>query len=148
MIGDSVESVALGKQLAAAAGMMLAVTLSHALGLTAISKTLRLRAERLKEMDFSWRSLGLMACMALMLLLLHTAEIFLFAAFYIGVGAIAALDEALYYSAAAYATLGRTAEHFPGNWRLIGAFEALIGFLMIGWSTAFMTSKANRLMPD
>ena len=60
---------------------------------------------------------------------------------------IETLDEALYYSAAAYATLGRTGEFFPEAWRLIGAFEALIGFLMIGWSTAFITSKATRLMP-
>lgn len=147
MVEQDIETVALGQQLLAAAGMMLVVTLTHALGLTAISKTLRLRTERLKDMDFSWRSLALTAGMALMLLLLHTVEIFVFAAFYIIVGAIETLDEALYYSAAAYATLGRTGEFFPEAWRLIGAFEALIGFLMIGWSTAFITSKTNRLMP-
>ena len=47
----------------------------------------------------------------------------------------------------AYATLGRTADYFPPDWRLIGALEALIGFLLIGWSKAFIVSKANRLMP-
>jgi len=128
--------------------MMLVVTVTHSLGLTAVSKTLRLRTERLKEMDFSWRSLGLTAGMAIMLLLLHSVEIFLFAAFYIFVGAMAELEAALYYSAAAYATLGRTADYFPDSWRLFGAIEALIGFLMIGWSTAFIVSKTDRLMPD
>ena len=57
------------------------------------------------------------------------------------------VEEALYYSASAYATLGRGAEFFPADWRLIGALEALIGFLLIGWSTAFIVSKVNRLMP-
>ena len=148
MVEGDVETVALGKQLVAAAGMMLAVTLTHALGLIAISKTLRLREQRLKEMEFDWRSLGLAAGMALMLLMLHSFEIGLFALFYLGIGAMHTLEESLYYSASAYATLGRTADYFPEDWRLLGALEALIGFLMIGWSTAFVVSKANRLMPD
>ena len=148
MIEESIQSVALGKQLVAAAGMMLAVTMAHTLGLTTISKVLKLRTERLKEMDFSVRSLGLTAGMALMLLLLHSVEIALFAFFYLAIDAMAALEEALYYSASAYTTLGRTADYFPHSWRLFGAIEALIGFLMIGWSTAFIVSKANRLMPD
>lgn len=146
--GETIETVALGKQLLAATGMMLVITITHALGLTAISKTLRLKDQRLKEMDFSCKSLVLTAGMALMLLLLHSVEIALFAVFYVAVGALQGSEEALYNSASAYATLGRTAEYFPENWRLIGAIEALIGFLMIGWSTAFIVSKANRLMPD
>jgi len=148
MIGESIETVALGRQVLAAAGMMLVVTIAHTLGLTTISKTLKLRTERLKEMDFSLLSLGLTAGMALMLLLLHSLEIALFALFYLAIGAMGALEEALYCSASAYTTLGRTADYFPHDWRLFGAIEALIGFLMIGWSTAFIVSKANRLMPD
>lgn len=58
------------------------------------------------------------------------------------------LEEALYYSASAYATLGQTAEYFPDEWRLIGAVEALIGFVLISWSTAFMATTLNRLRRD
>lgn len=148
MVAEGAETVALGKQVLISAGMMLAVSITHALGLVTISKVLSLRAERLKKMDFGWHSLGLTAGMALMLLTLHSLEIALFAFFYLAIGAMGALEEALYYSASAYATLGRTADYFPDDWRLIGAMEALIGFLMIGWSTAFIVSKANRLMPD
>jgi hypothetical protein len=42
--------------------------------------------------------------------------------------AIGSLEAALNCSASAYATLGRTADYFPADWRLVGAFEALIGF--------------------
>ncbi len=45
----------------------------------------------------------------------------------------------------AYATLGRTADYFPQAWRLIGPVEALVGFVLIGWSTAFVVSTMNRL---
>jgi hypothetical protein len=84
----------------------------------------------------------------LLLLGLHTLEIGIFAAFYLWIDAMQTIEESLYYSAAAYATLGRTADYFPSDWRLMGAIEALIGFLLIGWSTAFIVSKVNRLMPD
>lgn len=126
---------------------MLIMTVTHALGLTGISQALNLSGERLKEMTFDFRSIGLLSGMGLLLLLLHTIEIGIFAFFYLAIGAMQNLEEALYYSASAYATLGRTAEFFPRDWRLIGALEALIGFLLIGWSTAFIVSKATRLMP-
>lgn len=127
---------------------MLVMTVTHALGLTGISRLLDLRKEHLKEMSFSFKSIALMSGMGLLLLALHALEIGIFAVFYLLIDAMQTLEEALYYSASAYATLGRTADYFPADWRLIGALEALIGFLLIGWSTAFIVSKANRLMPD
>jgi voltage-gated potassium channel len=148
MVEEGAQTVTLGKQLAAAGGMMLVMTVTHALGLTGISKLLNLRKEHLKEMSFSFKSIALMSGMGLLLLALHALEIGVFAGFYLLIGAMQTLEESLYYSASAYATLGRTADYFPPDWRLIGALEALIGFLLISWSTAFMVSKANRLMPD
>lgn len=147
MVEESTQTIALGKQLAASGGMMLVMTLVHALGLTGISKALNLQTEHLKELDFSFKSVSIMSGMGLLLLALHTVEIGIFAAFYLWIQAMETVEEALYYSASAYATLGRTAEYFPDDWRLIGAIEALIGFLLIGWSTAFIVSKVNRLMP-
>ncbi|MGX7952679.1 hypothetical protein ACWPM1_08935 [Tsuneonella sp. HG249] len=147
MIEEAEKTVALSKQLAAAGGLMVVMTLIHALGLTAISRMLHLREKHLEELDFGIRSIFTMSAMGVLLLLLHTIEIGGFAWFYLWVGGVETVEEALFYSASAYATLGRTAEYFPPDWRLIGAFEALIGFLLIGWSTAFIVSKVNKLMP-
>jgi ascorbate-specific PTS system EIIC-type component UlaA len=35
---------------------------------------------------------------------------------------------------------------FPEEWRLVGALEALVGFLLIGWSTAFMVQTLRRII--
>ena len=69
-------------------------------------------------------------------------------AYYALVDAILALEAALYYSASAYATLGTPADDFPVEWRLVGALEALIGFLLIGWSTAFIVGNVGELTPE
>lgn len=148
VVEEGTQTVTLAKQLVAAGGMMLVITVVHALGLTAISKVLKLRRERLKEMSFSFKSISLLSAMGLLLLGLHTIEIAIFAGFYLSINAMETVEEALYYSASNYATLGRAAEYFPSDWRLMGAMEALIGFLLIGWSTAFIVSKGDRLMPD
>ena len=135
----------LGLQLGTSAALVLVMVIIHAVGLLSISRLLHLRSEELKEKTLDARSIGLLGAMGLMLFALHIFEIFLFALFYLAVEGMQTLEEALFYSASAYATLGWTAEYFPPQWRLIGAFEALVGFLLIGWSTAFMVGTMNRL---
>lgn len=135
----------IGWQLAASGLMMLAVTLVHGIGLMAISRVYKLDNERLEEHAFNLKAVGLMCGIALAIFTLHMVEIAMFALFYVWVDALRLFDEALYYSASAYATLGRTADYFPSDWRLIGAIEALIGFLMIGWSTAFVVKNVDKL---
>lgn len=137
-------TVDLGLQLAAIAGLSLVIVIMHTLGLIGISRLLGLREKRLLEHDFDFRAVGLIGSFGLLLILLHMVEILVFTIFYMGVSDLH-LEEALYYSASAYATLGRTADYFPSEWRLIGAFEGLIGFILIGWSTAFMVSTMQNL---
>jgi hypothetical protein len=87
-----------------------------------------------------------MGTYGLLLFLLHFLEIFVFAAFYKAVGAMRSMEEALYYSASCYATLGASTVGFSEEWRLVGALEALIGFILIGWSTAFMVRTLRRII--
>ena len=135
----------LGIQFAVAGGLVLVMTIMHSVGLVAISKALQLDRKRLIEHEFNASAIGLLGSMGLLLFALHIAEIVIFAGFFLFVDAMQTLEEALYYSASAYATLGWTAEYFPDEWRLIGALEALIGFILIGWSTAFMVGTMNNL---
>ena len=142
-----IQTITLGKQLGAAAALVIVMTVVHGLGLVGISRLLNLDDDRLEDHAFDAKAIGLMCALALMLFGLHILEIFIFASFYMLVEALPHLEEALYYSASAYATLGRTADYFPDEWRLLGAIEALIGFLLIGWSTAFIVSNVNKLRP-
>ncbi len=139
------KTIALGQQLAASAVLVLLLVVIHSLGLLIISNTLNLNSKKLKRAQLSIGSFALLGGMGLMIFALHILEIFVFAGFYMLVAHMGTLEEALYYSASAYATLGRTASYFPSEWRLMGAVEALIGFILIGWSTAFMVKTMNEI---
>lgn len=152
-IGNSIEqidetTVALGVQLGVTAGFVLLMTVIHAVGLLGISWLLGLKDERLREHDLNAWAIWLMARLGLCVFTLHLIEIAIFAGFYLAVGGVETVEEALYFSASAYATLGRTAEYFPPEWRLLGAIEALIGFILIGWSTAFVVSTIRKLSEE
>ena len=138
-------AIALGVQLGATGGLVLLMTIMHSLGLVGISRLLKLDAKRLQQHEFNLRAIMLLATLGLCVFVLHIAEIVVFALFYLIVGSLHTMEEALYYSSSAYATLGWTAAYFPTDWRLVGALEALIGFVLIGWSTAFMVNTTRRL---
>ena len=143
---DEVAVVELGLQLAVVAGFMLLMVVVHSSGLVAISRALHLHDEKALPNEFGLRASILMGTYGLLLFALHFVEIAIFAAFSRYVGAMHSMEEALYYSASCYATLGAAAENFAEKWRLVGALEALIGFVLIGWSTAFMVRTLRKII--
>ena len=136
----------LGLQLAVVAGFVLIMVVVHSAGLVGISRALRLHDERNIPNEFGLRAAFLMGSYGLLLFLLHFLEIFVFAAFYRAVGAMRSMEQALYYSASCYATLGASTTGFSEEWRLVGALEALVGFILIGWSTAFMVRTLRKII--
>ena len=136
----------LGIQLAVVSGFVLLMVIVHSAGLVGISRALHLHDERSIPNEFGLRASFLMGSYGLLLFLLHFLEIFVFAAFYKAVGAMRSMEQALYYSASCYATLGAATTGFSEEWRLVGALEALIGFILIGWSTAFMVRTLRRII--
>ena len=44
--------------------------------------------------------------------------------------------------------MGQSDLHFPEAWRLVGAIEGLIGFLLIGWSTAVFITDMNKVLRE
>ena len=132
-------------QLGTAAGLGLLMTVTHTLGLLGIARALRLKGRQLAPHAMDTRSVMLIGTLGLLLATLHIFEIVLFALLYLLVGAMGTFEDALYHSATAYSTLGMADGAFPREWRLVGAFEGLAGFVLIGWSTAFMVSTMNKL---
>lgn len=126
------------------AGLVLVLTMFHATGLLAIGRVLHLDPDVLKKRTIDLRGIFTMAGLGTMLFTVHILEITLFALFYLAIGVFGQLEDALFFSASAYTTLGLTAS-FPEAWRLLGAVEALIGFVLIGWSTAFIISTLEKL---
>jgi len=132
-------------QLAVSAGFVLLMVVVHSVGLLGIGKLLKLDEERLKKHRMNLGAVLLVGTTGTLLFLLHFLEIVIFALFYVWAEpSLGSFDDALYFSASAYATLGFT-RTVPEAWRLIGAFEAVIGFVLIGWSTAFVARMMDRL---
>ena len=115
----------------------------HAAGVTGALQQLRLRSATLGQ-GF-WAATGLFVIVAAWIVLLHLAEIAVWAVFYAWKGAIADLQTAFYFSAVTYTTTGYGDVVLPEGWRLTGGVEALTGIVMCGWSTGFFVAIVNRL---
>jgi len=140
--------MSLGVELLWSAGLVVLMTLVHGFGIVAVTKLLGLDDRKLKAHRLDLGAFGLLTSMTLSLFALHAIEIGLFALFYLHVGALGDLESALFYSASAYTTLGQPDLDFPDRWRLVGAFEGLVGFLLIGWSTAVFVTDMNKLLRE
>lgn len=81
------------------------------------------------------------------LFVVHTVEIWLWALVYMALGVFANFENALYFSTSTFATVGYGDIVLPTSWRLLGALEGVNGFLLIGWSTAYLVAASTRHGP-
>jgi len=77
----------------------------------------------------------------------HTLEVWLWAIVYVAIGAHGNLEEALYFSTTTFSTLGYGDLVLSPEWRLLGALEGIGGFILIGWSTAYLVAASTRHGP-
>lgn len=78
------------------------------------------------------------------LLLLHLGEAAIWASFYYAAGLLPTMETAMYFSLTSYATLGYGDVVLSGQWRLLGPIEALVGVLIMGWSTGVIVTVILR----
>lgn len=78
---------------------------------------------------------------------LHTVEVWFWAAIYFFIGAVPDFPSALYFSSATFSTVGYGDITLHPDWRLLSSLEGLNGFLLIGWSTAYLVSASTRHGP-
>lgn len=71
-----------------------------------------------------------------LLVLIHLAEITVWALFYLWRGCLPDAQSALYFSGATYTTVGYGDLVLPNRWRLLGPVEGLTGILMCGLSAS------------
>ena len=114
----------------------------HAAGVSWALQRLR---HRPRETLRLWASTRLFVLVSVWIVLLHLAEISVWATFYLWRNAMPDLPSALYFSAVTYTTTGYGDLVLVEGWRLLGAVEALTGILMCGWSTGFFFAIVNRL---
>jgi uncharacterized membrane protein len=123
--------------------LMAACVVLHALGLTSALRWLtRSRSSITNKYAGQLKLLIAVACWTV---LIHLAEIAVWAVYYAVGGGMPDLDTALYFSAVTYTTVGYGDLVLPAEWRLVGGVEALTGILMCGWSTGFFFAIANHI---
>jgi len=79
------------------------------------------------------------------LLLLHAAEICVWALFYLWWGCLPDGETAFYFSGTTYATIGYGDVVLPVRWRMLGPVEGLTGILMCGLSTGLFVAVLSRI---
>lgn len=121
------------------------LALVHGFGLIAMSHVFNLTDDALLRRRFGAKAIFLVAFVAILLFTLHAVEISMVGMVYLFAGAAHNLGQALVVSASYYTTTGAAPDVLPDGWRLVGQAEALLGLLLIGWSTAFLVRKIDRL---
>lgn len=132
-------------QLAASTAIVGCTIIVHLAGLLLLLRLLQLHISRVRTAHALLDQALVICGAAFGLFLLHAVEIWAYAVFYVAVGEIRSLDDALYFSTSTYATIGYGDVLLSRRWRILGAIEGANGVILLGWSTAFFVSIVQRL---
>lgn len=135
-------------QFAVSTVMAVLCVVIHGIGLFSLARALRTETatERLRRIaPLSPRGVAFTLGIVVSILALHGIEIWAFVFVYLGIGTIGGLEDALYFSTISYSTVGYNDTHIAPEWRLLGAFQSILGMVLIGWSTAFFFRMLGRM---
>ena len=117
----------------------------HLTGLSVLMALMRARFDHIRPHASFFRQAIFLGAIVLGLFGLHALQIWVYALVYLALGEFSTFEAALYYSTSAFTTVGFGDVFQESEWRMIGAIESANGFLMIGWSTAFLVTVIGKL---
>lgn len=129
-------------QLFLATAMVLVTVLVHLVGLAILLRVLQFHHRWVQSRI---RPITLLLTATIGVFVIHTVEIWLYAALFLALGAASLFEEALYFSTVTYATIGYGDVLLAKDWRVLGAIEGATGVIMLGWSTAFLVSLLTQM---
>ena len=135
------------QNLVAGSGLVAITVLIHTAGLILIASVTPPLARRL---GFHHHDIGrtlVMTGTVLGILATLTLEVWSWALAYFLLGVAANFGDALYLSTTMFSTTGYHELNINESWRLMTALEGINGFLMIGWSTAYLVRASTRHGP-
>lgn len=126
--------------------LMICLTVAvHFVGLVILTWLLRRGGHRFHAHESIIGQGGLIVCVVLGIIAIHTMEIWLYAVAFLAIGALHEFEAALYFSTVSFSSLGFGDITLDKAWRLFSAIEGVNGLILIAWSTAFLVSVTTRL---
>ena len=126
------------------AGVLMAVTVGvHTAGIAVLLRGL-MRLDVLAHMRL-WPITRMLLRMMWWLILVHLAEISVWALFYLWRGCMPDAEAAFYFSGVTYTTVGYGDLVLQKPWQLLGPIEGLMGILMCGLSTGFFFAVLSKV---
>lgn len=124
--------------------VLVAITVAiHSAGLATLLRALQ-KAHAEPPLGI-WRITRALIRTTLVLLLIHSIEIAVWALFYLAAG-LEDGESAFYFSGVTYATIGYGDVVLQKPWRMLAPIEGLTGILMCGLSTGFFFAVLLRLL--
>ena len=132
--------------------LLVAVTVViHAIGTTGWLRHLAHLFSGAADLHLPSRSLRILIGTIVILTVLHTVEIVVWALAYLYIlppNVLGSFEEATYFSFVTFTTLGYGDITLTDVWRILSGIEALNGILLIGWSTAMVFAVVQRTWKD
>ena len=126
------------------AALLVAVTVAvHAAGLGLVLSHL-LKSHAVPPTQF-WPITFLLVRLTWLLMLIHLAEISVWALFYLWERCLPDAEAAFYFSGVTYSTIGYGDLVLPEPWRLLGPIEGVTGILMCGLSAGLFFATVTRI---
>jgi hypothetical protein len=135
----------LGFNLLISLAMVTLTIVVHFAGLAALIACLRGEFARRWREGSAYRRGFVILFTVFGLVVLHAIEIWIYAGLYLFLGLVPTLETALYFSTSTFTTLGFGDVVIDSHHRIIAAIEGFNGFLLIGWSTAFLVSVTGKM---
>lgn len=132
--------------LAAGTAVILATVLIHTAGLIGSTRAMGWLVGRFRMQGRRSRVLAIVT-VVLGLFAVLTIEVWLWAICYMAIGAFSDFETGLYFSTVTFSTLGNGDVLPAPSWRLFAGLESINGFLLIGWSTAYLVAASTRVGP-
>lgn len=118
----------------------------HTFGLIAVTHAMSWVTDRIRLHGHRSRMLA-MNTVVIGVFVVLTAEVWLWAAAYSLIGVVDSFETALYFSTITFSTVGYGDVVPHPEWRMMAALEGVNGFLLIGWSTAYLIAAGIRVGP-
>lgn len=117
----------------------------HAIGTVRIVMALAAARERWERDLTSARTVLMLIRLVAGLLVLHLAEMGVWAVAIRALAVMPSFEASLYYSLESYTTVGYGDVTPREEWRLVGPIESAVGILMFGWSTGIIVAVLQRI---